>query len=94
MRPCSYPSVSPAFSQLAAKHQIHRTAVAAILERSGIVRHGKGPAGEDMAIAAELNRAGTSTSAIGLRLGFSAETIRNRLISSDISVQALMNGDD
>jgi hypothetical protein len=41
----------------------------------------------DMAIAAELDRVSASTSAIGLRLGFNAEAIRNRLIASDANIR-------
>jgi hypothetical protein len=73
--------------ELAEMHEIHRTTVAAILERSGIQRRGKGPTAKELAVAIELYQEGRSTSKIGSVLGFSAETIRQRLTKAGVQVR-------
>jgi DNA-binding CsgD family transcriptional regulator len=74
-------------NELAAQFSVHRTTVSAHLDRSGIIRRGKGPSRAQIQRALVLYEEGQSTAAIGKLLGFSAETIRLRLIQSGIQIR-------
>ena len=75
------------FNELARGFRIHKTTVAAVLERRGVSRRGKGPSDEVTALAIELYQEGHSTSTIASRFGFSAEKIRKHLLAAGITVR-------
>jgi hypothetical protein len=74
--------------ELAAKFRIHRNTVMALLEKSGVSRRGKGPSGPEVALAIELYQQGHSTAAIGSTLGFSGETIRQRILVAGVRTRS------
>ena len=74
-------------NDLAARFQLHRTTVMAQLERSGVPRRGKGPDEDQLNRAIELYERGQSTAKIGSLLGFSSETIRQRLLDAGVSLR-------
>jgi hypothetical protein len=73
--------------QLAHDFRIHRGTVADLLERSDVVRRRTGPTDDQVSEAIRMYEAGQSTTTIGERLGFAAETIRQRLITAGISIR-------
>jgi hypothetical protein len=72
---------------LARDFQIHRTTAAELLERARTPRRGKGPSDSEVQRAIQLYGDGNSTAVIGRSLGFSAETIRQRLIGSGVQTR-------
>jgi DNA-binding CsgD family transcriptional regulator len=72
---------------LARGFQINRGTAAELLEREGLTRRGKGPSESDVQEAITLYEAGLSTAKIGQSLGFSADTIRNRLVAKGVRIR-------
>ena len=68
-------------SQLAAGFGVHRTTVAAHLDRHGVPRHYARTAWDDRALeeAAEMYAAGLSLADVAARFGVDAQTVANRL---------------
>jgi DNA-binding CsgD family transcriptional regulator len=73
--------------ELARDFNINRHTAADLLERGGIPRRGKGPSDFEVGKAIQLYDEGKSTAAIGELLGFSAETIRHRLIAAGTTIR-------
>ena len=65
---------------LAAKHQIHRTTVTAILERAGVPARQRGMRPEQITEAMELYGEGWSLAKLGKHYGVTDMTVRARLI--------------
>jgi len=74
-------------NELAGQFRIHRNTVMGLLEKSGVSRRGKGPSDSELALAIELYEQGHSTAAIGAILGFSGETIRQRLRTAGTQIR-------
>ena len=74
-------------NELAGHFRVHRHTVMELLEKAGISRRGKGPSTDEIATATELYEEGHATATIGLMLGFSGETIRQRLLEAGISIR-------
>ena len=73
--------------ELSGQFRVHRHTVMDLLEKAGISRRGKGPSAEEVVTAIELYEEGYATATIGLVLGFSGETIRQRLLAAGISIR-------
>jgi hypothetical protein len=59
----------------------------ALLDRFNVPRRGKAPTDAQVARAVQLYRDGESTAAIGSLLGFSGETIRQRLLNTGVTIR-------
>lgn len=77
-------------SQLAVDLGIHRTTVAAHLDRLGVPRHGEQSAWDDDSLkeAAELYAAGLSLADVGDQFGIDAQTVANRFRRAGVAVRA------
>jgi hypothetical protein len=73
--------------ELAQEFRIHRHTAADLLERVGVARRGKGPKAKEMNRAIRMYEAGESTATVGQRLGYAADTIRNRLLSAGVQMR-------
>jgi len=73
--------------ELAQEFRIHRGTAADLLERVGVARRRKGPTAKEMKRAIRMHEAGESTATIGQRLGYAADTIRNRLLSAGVQMR-------
>lgn len=72
---------------LAAKHQIHRTTMAAILKRADVPARRRGMLPEQIAEAVELYGEGWSTAELGKRYGVTDMTVRARLIEAGVEMR-------
>jgi hypothetical protein len=73
--------------ELACEFHVHRTTVMDILERAGIARRGKGPSSAEISVAIQLYQEGKSAATIGQMLGFSHNTIRQRLLDAGVAIR-------
>ena len=73
--------------ELARDFRVHKNTAMELLERSGIARRGKGPSDSQVTEAICLYGEGRSTAVIGGLLGFSADTIRRRLIQAGVEMR-------
>lgn len=72
---------------LAAKHQVHRTTVSAILQRAGVPARQRGLRPEQISEAVELYAKGWSTADLGKRYNVTDMTVRARLIEAGVSMR-------
>jgi hypothetical protein len=73
---------------LARDFRVHRNTAMELLERNGIARRGKGPSDSQVAEAIRLYAEGQSTAVIGRCFGFSADTIRHRLMDAGVEIRS------
>lgn len=74
-------------NDIARERGLHRTTIAAVLDRAGIAQRPKGMSAVQIEMAADLYIAGLSLAAVGSRLGFAARTIRTELLKRGVRMR-------
>lgn len=74
-------------NDIARERNIHRTTIAAALERAGVAQRPKGMNAEQVDQAVEFYVSGLSLATVGSRLGFTARTIRAELLKRDVKMR-------
>lgn len=74
-------------NDIARERNLHRTTIAAALERAGVAQRPKGMNAEQVDHAVKLYTAGLSLATVGSRLGFTARTIRAELLRHGVKMR-------
>lgn len=74
-------------NDIAREWNLHRTTIAAELQRAGMVQLPKGMSADQIDQAVELYGSGLSLAVVGSQLGFTARTIRAELLRRDLKLR-------